>query len=66
VLIEKFSILRNDITTLIGQPIDYLQFQKTKSNPKGDNTIPVTKIVKGNNNKPIKKSNIDMKGLFED
>ena len=58
VLIQKFTVIRNDLNAIIGSPIDYLQYDKAKPNIKGDNTIPHRK---GNN-----KSGIDMTSIFDD
>jgi hypothetical protein len=43
VLIEKFTLIRDDITTQIGHPINYSDWEKTKKNPDGDNTLPPRK-----------------------
>jgi len=43
VLIDVYTLVRDDINNIIGDPIDYLFYDKNKSNPKGDNMIPPKK-----------------------
>jgi hypothetical protein len=40
VLIESFTLIRDDITKMIGNPINYSDWEATKKNPNGDNTLP--------------------------
>ncbi len=44
VLIDSYSMVRDDITSIIGNPLNYPDWEKTRSNPKGDNTIPPRKV----------------------
>lgn len=39
---------------MIGQPINYIDYEKNKDNPRGDNTIPTRK---GNFNANLNKKN---------
>lgn len=43
VLIENFTLIRDDITKMIGNPINYSDWESTKKNPNGDNTLPPRK-----------------------
>ena len=67
VLIDQYSIIRADVETMIGQPINYADWEKTKRNPKGDNMIP--QIKKAGNVKTTKgpgKPSVNMAHLFDD
>ncbi len=43
VLIENFTLIRDDITKMIGNPINYSDWELTKKNPNGDNALPPRK-----------------------
>lgn len=43
VLIESFTLIRDDITAQIGNAINYSEWEQTKKNPNGDNTLPPRK-----------------------
>lgn len=43
VLIENFTLIRDDIPAQIGNPINYSDWEQTKKNPNGDNTLPPRK-----------------------
>ena len=43
VLIENFTLIRDDINAMIGNPINYSEWEQTKKNPNGDNTLPPRK-----------------------
>lgn len=68
VLIDQYSIVRADINFMIGDPINYAEWEKTKRNPKGDNIIPQLKKTTGNTkmNKGPVKPNVNMDSLFDD
>lgn len=67
VLLDQYIIIRDDIDFMIGDPINYADWEKTKRNPKGDNMIPQQK-KNGNpkmNKGPVKPA-VNMAHLFDD
>lgn len=67
VLIDQYSIVKSDIEIMIGEPINYADWEKNKKNPKGDNLIPQKKTIgNGKPNKGAFKPGVNMAGLFDD
>jgi hypothetical protein len=66
VLIDQYSLVRNDIADMIGEPINYADWEKTRINGKGDNVIPQKKGASGKNIKAPGKQGVNMGALFDD
>lgn len=66
-LIDQYSIIRADIDTMIGDPINYSDWERTKRNPKGDNMIPqLKKMVNAKMNKGPVKPGLNMAQFFDE
>lgn len=66
ILIDQYSLVRSDIEIMIGEPINYNDWEKTKRNPKGDNLIPQQKKIMGKGNKGPVKPNVNVANFFDD
>ncbi len=53
VILNQFTLIRNDIENVVGQPINHQEMKQMKNNPKGDNLLPARKQLGKKNNSNV-------------